>query len=135
MLGFESPGCMRGDLASQLGFRKPPVVVIGGNDAVLAAYSIGIKEPGDYVDVTGTCEISMVCLEKCYPPPATTSARMSSPTAGLTLYVMNAEGKAFEWFHGVFCREMTPQQYYQEFMPKAVDDWVGRESTVTYTRS
>ena len=46
---------------------------------------------------------------------------------------MNAEGKAFEWFQRVFCSEMTPQQYYQEFMPRAVDTWVDRESTVTYT--
>jgi sugar (pentulose or hexulose) kinase len=133
MLGFESPGRMRSELASKLGFRKQPVVVIGGNDAVLAAYSIGIKEPGDYVDVTGTCEISMVCLEKCYPSTKYNVRAHVIANRWLTLYVMNAEGKAFEWFHGVFCSEMTPQQYYHEFLPKAVDDWVGRESTVTYT--
>ena len=133
MLGYESPGRVRADLAVQLGFRKKPVVVIGGNDAVLAAYSIGIKEPGDYVDVTGTCEISMVCLEKCYPSTRYNVRAHVVPNRWVTLYVMNAEGKAFEWFHGVFCRDMTPQQYYQEFMPKAVDDWVGRESSVTYT--
>ena len=33
MLGFESPGQMRAELASTLGFKKRPVVVIGGNDA------------------------------------------------------------------------------------------------------
>jgi xylulokinase len=133
MLGFESPGPLRADLASSLGFKKQPVVVIGGNDAVLAAYSIGIKEPGDYVDVTGTCEISMVCLSKCYPSPKYNIRAHVIANRWVTLYVMNAEGKAFEWFQRVFCSEMTPQQYYQEFMPKAVDSWVDRESTVTYT--
>jgi sugar (pentulose or hexulose) kinase len=133
MLGFESPGRMHAELAAKLGFRRPPVVVIGGNDAVLAAYSIGIREPGDYVDVTGTCEISMVCLEKCYPSTKYNVRAHVIANRWVTLYVMNAEGKAFEWFHGVFCSEMTPRQFYHEFMPKAVDDWVGRESTVTYT--
>lgn len=133
MLGFQSPGLMRGELASRLGFKKRPVVVIGGNDAVLAGYSIGIKEPGDYVDVTGTCEISMVCLEKCYPSTKYNIRAHVIANRWVTLYVMNAEGKAFEWFQRVFCSEMTPQQYYQEFMPKAVDYWVDRESSVTYT--
>jgi xylulokinase len=133
MLGHESPGRMCAGVASQLGFRKMPAVVIGGNDASLAAYSIGITEPGDYVDVTGTCEISMVCLEKCYPSTKYNVRAHVVPNRWVTLYVMNAEGKAFEWFHGVFCRDMTAKQYYEEFMPKAVDDWVGRESSVTYT--
>ncbi len=133
MLGYESPGRMCVGVASQLGFRKKPVVVIGGNDASLAAYSIGITEPGDYVDVTGTCEISMVCLEKCYPSTKYNVRAHVVPNRWVTLYVMNAEGKAFEWFHSVFCRDMTAKQYYEEFMPKAVDDWVERESSVTYT--
>jgi sugar (pentulose or hexulose) kinase len=133
MLGYQSPGVVRKELASKLGFRGQPVVVIGGNDAVLAGYSIGIKEPGDYVDVTGTCEISMVCLAKCYPSTKYNIRAHVIADRWVTLYVMNAEGKAFEWFHSVFCSEMTPQQYYQDFMPKAVDKWVGRESTVTYT--
>jgi sugar (pentulose or hexulose) kinase len=46
---------------------------------------------------------------------------------------MNAEGKAFEWFRSVFCGEMEYERFYQDFMPRAVDDWLERESTVTYT--
>lgn len=133
MLGFHSPGRVRAELARVLGFRTQPVVAIGGNDAVLAAYSIGIKEPGDYVNVNGTCEISMVCLDRCYP--STKYNIRAHVVAGrwLTLYVMNAEGKAFEWFRGVFCSEMTPEEYYEEFMPAAVERWLERPSSVTYT--
>jgi xylulokinase len=133
MLGFHSPGRMRSGLARELGFRKEPVVVIGGNDAVLAAYSIGIQEPGDCVNVNGTCEISMVCLDKCYPSTKYNIRAHVIAGRWVTLYVMNAEGKAFEWFRSLFCSEMSPDQYYQDFMPKAVDYWIGRESTVTYT--
>jgi len=133
MPGFESPGRMRGEIARRLGFHREPPVIIGGNDAVLAAYSIGIKEPGDYVDVNGTCEISMVCLDKCYFSTKYNIRAHVIPGRWVTLYVMNAEGAAFEWFRGVFCSEMSYQDYYQVFMPKAVDYWVSRESTVTYT--
>ncbi len=132
MLGFQSPGRMLGGLARQLGFRREPVVVIGGNDAVLAAYSIGIREPGDFINVNGTCEISMVCLGKCYPSTRYNIRAHVIPDRWLTLYVMNAEGKAFEWFRGLFCSEMSPDEYYQRFMPGAVDAWLNRGSSVTY---
>ena len=106
---------MRGEIAKRLGFHREPAVIIGGNDAVLAAYSIGIKEPGDYVDVNGTCEISMVCLDKCYFSTKYNIRAHVIPDRWVTLYVMNAEGAAFEWFRGVFCSEMSYQDYYQVF--------------------
>jgi sugar (pentulose or hexulose) kinase len=39
----ESTGRLKKELASQLGLKKEPPVLIGGNDAVLAAYSVGIR--------------------------------------------------------------------------------------------
>ncbi|MHC4630980.1 MAG: FGGY-family carbohydrate kinase [Planctomycetota bacterium] len=62
---YESLGRISQSLAQELGFRKEPPVLIGGNDAVLAAYSVGINEPGDIINVNGTCEINLVCLGKC----------------------------------------------------------------------
>jgi sugar (pentulose or hexulose) kinase len=133
MHGFDSPGRVRPHLARELGLRREPAVAIGGNDAVLAAYSIGIKEPGDYVNVNGTCEISMVCLDRCYPSTRYNIRAHVLEGRWITLYVMNAEGKAFEWFHSVFCSEMSAGEFYQNFMPRAVDRWLDRESSVTYT--
>jgi xylulokinase len=133
MLGYESPGKVKSDLAAELGLTKEPAVVIGGNDAVLAAYSIGIEEPGDVVNVNGTCEINLVCLGKCYPSRNYNIRAHVIPDRWLTLYVMNAEGKAFEWFRELLCREMTTDEYYGEFMPNAVKTWMERDSAVTYT--
>jgi sugar (pentulose or hexulose) kinase len=45
---------------------------------------------------------------------------------------MNAGGKAFEWFHSVFCSEMDDRQFFGDFLARAIDDWLGRESGVTY---
>jgi xylulokinase len=133
ILGYQSAGCVREELAVRFGLRKRPPVVIGGNDAVLAAYSIGIERPGDYVNVNGTCEIGMVCLEKCCPSRQYNIRAHVIPGRWLTLYVMNAGGKAFEWFHGVFCGEMEDGRFYDDFMPRAVEAWLDRESAVTYT--
>jgi xylulokinase len=133
MPGSGSPGRVRPELARAFGFDGQPAVAIGGNDAVLAAYSIGIKDPGDYVNVNGTCEISMVCLDKCHPSTKYNIRAHVIAGRWITLYVMNAEGKAFEWFRSVFCSEMTPDEYYQEFMPRAVERWLHRNSSVSYT--
>lgn len=128
----ESPGRLRPELASELGLTKEPPVVIGGNDAVLAAYSLGIEAPGEMMNVNGTCEITLVCLPKCCPSRSYNIRCHVVPGRWLTLYVMNALGVAYEWFRKLFCSEMSVGTYYGDFMPKAVDGWLERESGVTY---
>jgi len=129
---YRSVGRVQDSLARELGLTRQPVVLIGGNDAVLAAYSVGIKEPGDIINVNGTCEINLVCLPKCLPSPNYNIRAHVLPDRWLTLHVMNAGGKALEWFKGLFCREMSDGQFYDEFLPRAVETWLGRDSDVTY---
>ncbi len=130
---YASVGRVHGWLAGELGLRKEPHVLIGGNDAVLAAYSVGVKEPGQIINVNGTCEISLVCLDKCLPSPHYNLRAHVLPDRWLTLHVMNAGGKALEWFKNVFCREMTNDGFYDDFLPRALDTWLERDSGVTYT--
>jgi xylulokinase len=130
---YQSVGTVRGPLARELGFVKEPQVLIGGNDAVLAAYSVGAANPGDVINVNGTCEISLVCLPECLPSRNYNIRAHVLPGRWLTLHVMNAGGKALEWFHSVFCREMSAAEFFQGFLPRAVDAWLERDSHVTYT--
>ncbi|MBM4025002.1 MAG: hypothetical protein FJ280_06280 [Planctomycetes bacterium] len=130
---YRSLGTVRPALARELGFAKEPQVLIGGNDAVLAAYSVGVREPGEIVNVNGTCEISLVCLPECLPSPHYNIRAHVLPDRWLTLHVMNAGGKALEWFKGVFCSEMTDREFYEDFLPQAIDAWLERPSGVTYT--
>ncbi len=132
MWAFESPGRMLPQRARELGFKKEPPVVIGGNDAVLAAYSAGVQEPGEVINVNGTCEITLVCLPKCYPSIRYNIRAHVTPNRWLTLYVMNAGGKAYEWFKSMFCHEMNDEQFYNEFVPKSIEHWLERPSTVNY---
>jgi xylulokinase len=129
---WESPGRLRPELASALGLTREPPVVIGGNDAVLAAYSLGIEEPGETMNINGTCEITLVCLPKCYPSRNYNIRCHAIPGRWLTLYVMNALGVAYEWFRKLFCGEMSAEAFYGAFMPEAIDRWLERGSGVTY---
>lgn len=128
----ESPGRLRPGLASELGLTREPAVVIGGNDAVLAAYSLGIEAPGETVNVNGTCEITLVCLPECHPSRNYNIRCHVVPGRWMTMYVMNALGVAYEWFRKLFCSEWSQEAYYGEFMPQAIDLWLERESGVTY---
>jgi sugar (pentulose or hexulose) kinase len=132
MPAYQSAGRVRPSLARELGLRREPHVLIGGNDAVLAAYSVGIKEPGDVINVNGTCEICLVCLPQCLPSQDYNIRAHVLPDRWLTLHVMNAGGKALEWFKQLFCRDMTDEDFYGDFLPHAVEIWLERESRVTY---
>ena len=48
------------------------------------------------------------------------------------LYVMNAGCKAMEWFGSLFCSEIEDEDFFTDFIPRAIDSWLNRESTVTY---
>ena len=132
MPAYHSTGRMRTSLAAELGLKKEPPVLIGGNDAVLAAYSVGIRQPGEIFNINGTCEITMVCLSKCYASRNYNIRTHVLPERWFSFYVMNAGGKAFEWFKNLFCSDMSEEAFYTEFMPQAVDRWLHRESGVTY---
>ena len=132
MPAYHSTGRLRTGLAAELGLKKEPPVLIGGNDAVLAAYSVGIRQPGEIFNINGTCEITMVCLSKCFSSRNYNIRTHVLPERWFSFYVMNAGGKAFEWFKNLFCSDMNEESFYTEFMPQAIDRWLQRESGVTY---
>jgi sugar (pentulose or hexulose) kinase len=129
---YHSTGRLKSELARDLGLKKEPPVVIGGNDAVLAAYSVGIRESGEIFNINGTCEITMVCLPRCYPSDHYNIRTHVIPARWFSFYVMNAQGKAFEWFKGLFCSEMSRDEFFNDFMPGAIDQWLERDSGVIY---
>ena len=130
---YESVGRVSKHIARGMGFRKEPHVLIGGNDAVLAAYSVGVDQPGDVINVNGTCEITLVCLDKCLASANYNIRAHVLPDRWLTLHVMNAGGKALDWFRQLFCSELDAEQFYDRFLPQAIDTWLDRESGVTYS--
>lgn len=132
MPAYHSTGRVKSKLAAELGLKKEPAVLIGGNDAVLAAFSVGIREPGEIFNINGTCEITMICLSKCLPSRNYNIRTHILPERWFSFFVMNAGGKAFEWFKSLFCSEMTDMAFYEDFMPTSIDEWLDDDSGVTY---
>ncbi|MBN1999805.1 hypothetical protein JW935_19775 [candidate division KSB1 bacterium] len=130
---YGSPGRVLPDVARLTGLTKQPAVLIGGNDAVLAAWSAGIREPGDIINVNGTCEICLVCLPDCLASVEYNVRNHIEEGRWLTLYVMNAGGKAYEWFRNLFCSEKTDRQFFEQFLPSAILEWLEKDSRVRYT--
>jgi len=57
-------------VAAELGLPDGCSVLCGGNDAVLAALSGGLTEPGDVNIISGTCDIANVCTDRPIASPA-----------------------------------------------------------------
>ncbi|MCG6930420.1 MAG: hypothetical protein LJE64_07660 [Desulfofustis sp.] len=131
-MAYQSPGRLRPELAPVTGLKKEPAVLIGGNDAVLAAYSVHIDRPGQVFNINGTCEITMGCLDACRPSQNYNIRTHVIPDRWFSFYVMNAGGKAFEWFKNLFCSEMDNDRFFDEFVPEAIGIWLDRDSGVRY---
>lgn len=128
----KSIGRVKPEIAKKLGLTKEPAVVIGGNDATLAAFANGSDTPGDVVNVNGTCEITLVCLPRCIPSRNYNIRVHVLPGLWLTNFAMNAAGKAIEWFRSLFCSEMEDDAFYNDFIFRAIDTWTEKSSELTY---
>jgi sugar (pentulose or hexulose) kinase len=118
---FQEVGTIDSRVAGTLGLPSDCKVLCGGNDAVLSAFSAGINKPGDILFISGTCDIMMVCLDK---PVGSADYNIRShilPDLWITLFVLNTGGKSLEWFHSVFCSEMTDKQFYNEYIPEVIE--------------
>lgn len=123
----EAVGTILPDVARELGLPANCVVLAGGNDAVLAALSGDVTEPGQISLVVGTVEITSVCVGR---PVASANFNVrchAVPDRWLTFFILNAGGKAFEWFKLVFCSEMSDEEFYGEYVPGVLRGFLAQE--------
>lgn len=124
---YQKVGNIDTEVAGLLGFPSNCAVLCGGNDAVLSAFSADINKPGDILYISGTCDIMMVCLDN---PKGSAEYNIRShilPDLWMTLFVLNTGGKSLEWFHSVFCSEMTAEQFYNDYIPTVIDKKIEEE--------
>jgi sugar (pentulose or hexulose) kinase len=118
---YDAVGTVRPTVAAELGLPSDTVVLCGGNDAVLAALSGGVVDPGDINIVSGTCDIASVCMDH---PVASREFNVRChvlPGRWLTFFVLNAGGEGIDWFHRVFCRELDDAMFYGEYVPAVLE--------------
>ena len=99
-------------------------VLMGGNDAMCAALQGGVTTEGAILDVCGTCEIICIGLAKSIPGAEYNIRCHIIPGLWSTLYVLNTGGKALEWFQQVFCRDMSPDQFFNRYLPDVIRDYM-----------
>lgn len=121
MQSYHKAGRILPQIAGDLGLPKECDVLCGGNDAVLAALSGGFTAPGDINHISGTAEITNVCVNQ---PLGSRNFNLRChviPDRWVTFFVLNTGGIAFDWFHSVFCREMTQDQFYNDYVPSVIE--------------
>ena len=114
---YDPVGEIRPSVADELRLPRDCMVLCGGNDAVLAALSGGLTEPGDINLISGTCDIASVCTDAPVASPDFNVRCHAIPGRWLTFFVLNTGGAALEWFHSSFCRELTHDQFFDEYVP------------------
>lgn len=124
---YEEVGNIEGRTAGLLGLPESCKVLCGGNDAVLSAFSAGINSPGDILHISGTCDILMVCLDYQSGSPSYNIRSHILPGLLLTLFVLNTGGKSLEWFHSVFCKEMSHDEFYSDYVPGVIGKRLNKE--------
>jgi sugar (pentulose or hexulose) kinase len=117
---YDAAGEIRQDVADELGLPRDAVVLCGGNDATLAAYAGGLVEPGDANIISGTSDIANVCTDR---PVASAEFNVRChvlPGRWLTFFVLNTGGLAYDWFWRTFCRELSADDFYGDYLPSVL---------------
>lgn len=117
MQSYDAAGEVLPAVAAELGLPRDAVVVCGGNDATLAAWSGGLTAPGDANIISGTCDIANVCTDR---PVASREFNVRAhvlPGRWLTFFVLNTGGAALDWFHETFCADLAADEFFGQYVP------------------
>jgi xylulokinase len=121
MQSYDCAGPLLPAVAAELGLPAGCAVLCGGNDAVLAALSCGLAEPGDVNIISGTCDIADVCTDRPVASPDFNVRCHVVPGRWLTFFVLNAGGEALDWFRRTACSELGDDEFYDEYIPRVID--------------
>ena len=102
--------------ARGLGLSKNIPVIIGANDTTCATVGAGVTRAGDIMNTSGTVEILVLCLEN--PIVSKNHLLRTHAYAGkwLAMRTVGAGGASIEWFRTNFCKEMTREIFYEEYL-------------------
>jgi xylulokinase len=123
MHSHQAVGRLLSAVADELGLSRDCSVLCGGNDAVLAALSGGLTEPGDINIISGTCDIANVCTDRPIASPTFNVRCHVIPGRWLTFFVLNAGGEALDGFRRVACSELGDDEFYAEYVPRVLDEF------------
>ena len=102
--------------ATLTGLPRGIPVVIGANDTTCAAVGAGVTEPGKLMNTSGTVDIMVVCLDRPWADRDHLLRTHAYPDRWLAMRTVGAGGASLEWFRKEFCREMSRERFYDEYL-------------------
>jgi xylulokinase len=106
--------------ARTLGLSKNTPVVIGANDTTCATVGAGVTRAGDIMNTSGTVEILVLCLEKPIVSKNHLLRTHAYPGKWLAMRTVGAGGASIEWFRTNFCKEMTKETFYEDYLKQVL---------------
>ena len=103
-----------------LGLPKNIPVNIGANDTTCATVGAGVTEAGDIMNTSGTVEILVLCLDKALVSKNHLLRTHAYPGRWLAMRTVGAGGASLEWFRNNFCKEMTKETFYNDYLKEVL---------------
>ncbi|MEJ2170608.1 MAG: FGGY family carbohydrate kinase [Desulfobacterales bacterium] len=104
--------------------RKLPDVLmsvnIGANDTTCATVGAGVTETGKIMNTSGTVEILVLCVDKPILSRNHLLRTHAYPGRWLAMRTVGAGGASMEWFRLNFCKEMTKETFYEDYLQKVL---------------
>lgn len=103
-----------------LGLPKNIPVNIGANDTTCATVGAGVTEAGAIMNTSGTVEILVLCLNKPIASKNHLLRTHAYPGKWLAMRTVGAGGASLEWFRNNFCKEITKETFYNEYLKEVL---------------
>jgi sugar (pentulose or hexulose) kinase len=107
-------------IAALTGLTSGIPVVVGANDTTCAAVGAGVTESGKLINSSGTVENMVLCLDR--PLVSRDHLLRTHAYSGrwLAMRIVGAGGASLEWFRRTFCREMTKEVFYNDYLAEVL---------------
>lgn len=123
---IRQPGTVYGSLlpeiASALGVQAGIPVTIGTNDMASAQAGAGNFTAGCIMDTAGSSDMVSILTDKPVVHPRY-YLRNSALPGIWQIYATTAGGFALDWFWEQFCREMSQEVFYNEYLTQVINQW------------
>ena len=103
-------------VARSIGVAKHTPVVIGANDSTCASVAAGVTESGALMNTTGTVDSMVLCLDRPLVSNDHLLRTHAYPDRWLAMRIVGAGGASVEWFRQTFCKDMTREVFYDEYL-------------------
>jgi xylulokinase len=118
----EKVGGLTREVASMTSMTQGIPVLMGANDATCAAVSADIVHHGDIMNVTGTTEMVLVCMDRPLASPQYNLKNHAVRNRWNATYALNTGGIAIEWAYEQFYRDMDRDEFYGKLIPRLMSE-------------